>query len=205
MEQVVLGAKVREPSKKGGARKLRKSGGIPSVVYGHGAPVAVSVDATDFHRTYRGSQVNALYTLDIDGDSRDVLVKEIQENTLTETILHIDFYEVERGKLLKTTVPLHVVGSAVGVREGGLLEEHTHLFEIECLPKDIPVNISVDVSELGIGESIHLSDVTPPAGVRLLGSEEITIVSVNVLKSTETQEDEGDLDAEVSDEAEQVE
>ena len=105
-----------------------------------------------------------------------MLVKEVQKDIITDTIKHIDFFEIERGKTLRTTVPIQIEGSAAGVKEGGLLEEHLHSLEIECMPKDIPTFIPLDVSSLNIGDSLHVSDLKAPEGVKILSSLEVAIV-----------------------------
>lgn len=198
MEQKTLTAVLRKELKKGPTKQLRKAGKIPAVVYGHGEPVSIAVDAKEFNQNFSDIQANVLYNIDIEGDHRDALVKDIQEDILSESIKHIDFYEIERGKTLKTTVLIHIEGNAIGVKEGGLLEESTHSLDIECMPKDIPSHISVDVTNLKIGESIHVADLEIPEGVKILSAEDLTVVSVNILKSTEPVEAEEEVEEEAA-------
>lgn len=186
MQQTTITAELRTELKKGPTKQLRQAGKIPAVIYGHSAPVAVAVDAKDFNQKFSDIQSNVLFNIDINGDHRVTLVKAIQDDILTNAINHVDFFEIEKGKTLRTTVPVHVEGTAPGVREGGMLEQQTHSLDIECMPKDIPSNITVDVSKLAIGESIHVGDLEVPEGVKILAGEDLTLVSVTVLRSTET-------------------
>lgn len=206
MEQKNLAATLRMELKKGPTKQLRKAGKIPAVIYGHGEPISIAVDAKEFNQSFTDIQANILFDLDVEGDHRDVLVKEIQDDLLSDSIKHVDFFEIERGKTLRTTVPVHVEGTAAGVKEGGLLEELTHSLEIECMPKDIPSNITVDVSNLNVNESIHVSDLIAPEGVKILSPDDLTIVSVIILKTVEeettTDEDE---DEEATEETEETE
>jgi large subunit ribosomal protein L25 len=126
----------------------------------------------------------------MDGKQTEVLVKDLQEDIITETVKHIDFYEIEKGKVLKTHVPVRLEGNPVGVKEGGLLEQKIDQFEVECLPKDLPETISVDVSELNMGNSIHVGDVELPEGVKVLDAEDRTVVVVTAPKSEAVASDE---------------
>jgi large subunit ribosomal protein L25 len=134
------------------------------------------------------------------GETVDVLVKDYQEDLTKERITHLDFFEIERGKLLRTHVHLHLEGSPIGVREGGLLETLTHSLEIECLPRNLPERISVDISGLVIGQSVHVRDVTPPEGVTIRTPVDQTVCLVTVHKVVEekpavTEEEEAALAA----------
>jgi large subunit ribosomal protein L25 len=195
MQQTTIAAELRTELKKGPTKQLRSAGKIPAVIYGHSAPLAVAVNAKEFNQKFSDIQANVLFNIDIDGDHRVALVKAIQEDILSDTINHVDFFEIEKGKTLRTTVPVHIEGTAPGVREGGMLEQQTHTLDIECMPKDIPSNISVDVSKLSIGESIHIGDLEIPEGVKILAGEDVTLVSITVLRSTEEPTDEDATEA----------
>lgn len=192
MEQKTLSVVERKEFKKGPAKQLRKEGKIPAIVYGHSDPLHISVDAREFSKKFKVVTENTIIILDLDGKQMEVLVKDLQEDIVSETVKHIDFYEIEKGKSLKTHVPIHLVGNPVGVKEGGLLEHKIDQFEVECLPKDLPENISIDISELALGESIHVSDVTLPEGVKVLDATQRTVVVITAPKSAavETEESE---------------
>ncbi len=182
MEQKTLSAVERKERAKGANRRLRIAGKIPAVVYGHAGTAAVAVDEHEFGQKFKQISENTIINLSIDGKSHEVLLKDFQEDVLTGKIVHIDFYEVEKGRTLRTNVPVRISGTAAGVREGGVLDQGLHRIEVECLPKDIPDQIVVDVSALVVGDSIHVRDLAVPAGVRILNSEEQVVVSVTYVK-----------------------
>ncbi len=182
MEQKTLTGYERKELKKGPSRRLRREGKIPAIIYGHDTPKPISVDRKEFHAKFKNSSASTILTIKVGKKEYEVLVKGFQEDYIHEVITHIDFYELERGKLLKTKIPVHVEGSAVGVREGGLLEQRIHELEVECLPKDIPEVIVVDVSDLGIGESIHVRDLKVSEDVKVLNLPDQTIVSITSVK-----------------------
>jgi len=199
MEQQTLETSIRAERKSSQARRLRKAGKIPGIIYGHQEPVAITIDAVEFGRKFKHVSESTIITLKAGDKSYDVLIKDYQEDILTGKMLHIDFYEIERGKAVRTHVPLHVTGSARGTREGGILEHPLYEVEIECLPKDLIEHLVVDVSDLGIGDSIHISDVVPPEGVSILnsGDQIVAVCTVPAAEVTEDEESEEALDAEV--------
>lgn len=182
MEQKTLSADLRKELKKGRTRQLRKAGKIPAVVYGHAGTANVAVDAREFGQKFKRITENTIIRLTFDGSSRDVLVKDFQEDAVSGGIIHIDFYEIESGKLLRTNVPVRLTGNAIGVREGGLLEHRLHEIEVECIPKDIPEEISVDIVSLTLGQSIHVADLPAMEGVRILNTPDQVIVAVTHAK-----------------------
>ncbi|MDR1893363.1 MAG: 50S ribosomal protein L25 [Spirochaetales bacterium] len=184
MSDRLLNAELRRQFKKGPTRSLRKEGRIPAIIYGHQAPVAVSLDETLFHKSFKAIGANTIFDVDIQGDHRSVLVKDIQEDILSGKILHIDFYEIEKGKTLRTTVPLRITGASPGVKEGGVLEEHLHSLEIECIPAVIPGFIEVDVSRLKLNESIHVRDLEIPPDVRVLTGGEQAVIGVSLIRES---------------------
>ena len=170
---------------KGGAKRIRKEGKIPAVIYGHNAPVSISIDAREFSKKFHTVSENTIITLQSGKDSYDVLVKEYQDDILTSDILHIDFFEIERGKVLKTHVPVHTSGNAVGTKMGGILEIAIHDLEIECLPKDLPHEIVIDISGLELNASVHVADIKVPEGVKVLTPEDTTVLHISVPKKEE--------------------
>ncbi len=178
MEHVTLTFVVRTERKKGPAGRLRRQGKIPSIIYGHNEPVAIIVDAHEFGKTFKNVSESTIITLKSQDRSYDVVVRDYQEDIIKGKIQHIDFYEIERGKLLRTHVPVHVTGASVGVKEGGLLELVTHELEIECLPRDLPSGIAVDISELAIARSLHVSDLSGLGEVKVLASPDQVLCTV---------------------------
>ncbi|MFP4329967.1 MAG: 50S ribosomal protein L25 [Alkalispirochaetaceae bacterium] len=175
MEEKHLTGELRSEFKKGASRRLRTVGRIPAIVYGHDEPIAISISGREFHKEFHTISESTLIRLAIDGKERQVLVKDYQEDIIKGEVLHIDFYEVEKGKTLQTHVPIVLDGSPVGVREGGVLEHGIYELNIECLPKDLPGEIHVDITGMNIGDSIHVGDISAPEGVRILNSDDQTV------------------------------
>ena len=181
------------------SRRLRKSGKVPGVVYGasDGSSVSFAADARELRRVLVGS--GALIDLKVDGDTRPVILKEMQLHPVRGDLVHVDFVQVRLDEKIQTTVPLHAEGGedAPGVKEGGVLELPTHTLNIEALPTAIPDAITVDVSGLGMQETMHLSALTPPEGVEFLDNPEDTIIATIVIPSEEPAEPELEEEAEV--------
>ncbi len=182
MEHKTLAATGRSVGSKGANTRLRGSGKIPAVVYGRSASASVAVDEHEFSQKFKRVSENTIIDLAVDGESHDVLVKDYQTDAITGRIIHIDFYEVDKNKLLRTHVPIRVTGTAQGVRGGGVLDQNMHQIEVECLPRDIPEQISVDVTSLEVGDSIHVAHLEVLPGVRYLSGAEQVVVSVTYVK-----------------------
>jgi len=187
MEITQLIAEKREASNKGAARQLRRSGRIPAVLYGEGEPKAVSIDAKVWATRFQNVSSNTIVKLKIEKGEHNVLVKDTQYDILTGTTKHIDFYAIHAGQKLTTQIPVRLEGKAAGVRDGGILEQKIEVLEVVCLPKDMPEYFSVDVSNLKIGDSIHVGDIAIPAGVEVRAETNLTIVVITHAKAiTET-------------------
>lgn len=185
MPENVLKVELRETSGKGVARKLRQNGRIPGVLYGRGRsaqPVTLDPMLLDraLHRSEAG--MNTLFDLQVEGGSgaeRVVLVKELQREPARGTPLHADLYEVDLTATVEVDVPIHLVGTPVGVSmEGGIMDHAHRSLAVECLPRSIPDELTLDVRGLNIGDSLHVSDIAIPAGVELRDDPEISVVSV---------------------------
>jgi large subunit ribosomal protein L25 len=172
-------------------RKLRRTGQIPAIIYGHNKPVSISLDEHEFISKFKDMPENVIINLDMGSKKFDVLIKDFQEDILKGKITHIDFYEIEKGKLLRTRVPIHLHGTAIGVKEGGMLEHLLHEVEVECLPKDLPDSIQIDVSELQAHHSIHVKDLPPMEGVKMLSSldQVVCLVEVKAVVEEEVEEE----------------
>jgi large subunit ribosomal protein L25 len=187
-----IDVKVREEFGSRVSRRLRKSGQVPGVVYGapDGTCINFAVDARELRRVLVGS--GALIDLKVDGDTRPVIVKDMQLHPVRGELVHVDFVQVRLDEKIQTTVPLHAEGGeeSPGVKEGGVLEVPTHTLNIEALPTAIPDSITVDVSHLAMQETMHLSAVTAPEGVTFLDDPEETIIATIVIPSEEPEEPE---------------
>jgi large subunit ribosomal protein L25 len=185
MEAKQLNVEARQGGGKSVAGRLRSSGKIPAIIYGHTEPTAITVDAREFRTAFKRITENTIVELHLKGGVREVLVKDYQKDNLTGQILHVDFYEFEKGKALRTRVPIRLVGNPVGVKEGGILESLLHVLEVECLPKDLPEEIALDISELALDRSMHVRDLTLPPAVRALQSPDQVVCLVAHRKAEE--------------------
>ena len=192
MEQKILSVVERTEFKKGPAKKLRSEGLIPAVVYGHTDPLHISVNAREFSRKFKVVTENTIITLKLGDKDIEVLVKDIDEDIVTETVKHIDFYEFERGKTLKTHVPVRLTGNSIGAKEGGILEQKLSQLEIECLPKDLPESIEIDVTDLAMGDSVHIGDIKVAEGINIHHPETQTVVVVAAPKAEASNVEEGE-------------
>ncbi|HEX6060115.1 MAG TPA: 50S ribosomal protein L25/general stress protein Ctc [Gemmatimonadaceae bacterium] len=173
-----LTATRRDDTGKGVARKLRASGQIPAVIYGHNRePQSLAVPSRELERLLDHiSAGSTVIDLDIAGTTARTLIREIQRHPFKRQILHVDFQELVAGETVTVEVPLVIVGTAEGVRVGGgILDLVLREVEVECDPGSIPNHIDVDVTNLTIGHSIHVGDLTLPAGVTMITDAEQTI------------------------------
>ena len=206
MIQINLDAEVRTQGGKGVARKLRKAGKIPAVLYGpKNDPVSLSVNAHDFNKVLikaAGEQV--IFTLRLDGDERLALIKELQRHPVNDSVRHIDFYSISVEDKVEVEVSIKPVGKAKGVEiGGGVLEMIQRTITIRCLPLAIPKEIEVDISDLDVGDALHISDLTPPEGVEFTEPPETTLITVvgATVQAEEVEEEEELEEAEGAEEA----
>jgi large subunit ribosomal protein L25 len=178
MEQKTLSAVERKRLGKGESGRLRRNGKIPGIIYGHTQPKPIAVDEREFNTKFHHISESTIIELQVDDHAHEVLIRDFQEDVVSGRVTHIDFYEVEKGKLLRTNVSVSLKGAAVGVREGGVLEFFVHEIEVECLPKNLPEHIEVEVSDLALGHSIHVRQMAIPDGVRVLNSPDQVVCTV---------------------------
>ncbi|MBN1573159.1 MAG: 50S ribosomal protein L25 [Deltaproteobacteria bacterium] len=186
MEIEKLKISTRESSGKGAARKLRGSGMVPGIIYGYKTePLMIKTNTHDLKMTMKGLETtNPFFNIigeDEGGkrlDGNIVILKELQVHPLTREYLHIDLHKIDMEKELTAEVPIHFVGKPQGVKMGGILQEIRRQLEISALPADIPEYIEVDVSELNVGDSIHLGNIQLPKGCQTDTSVNYTIVIV---------------------------
>ena len=188
---VDLQAREREGRGKNAARRLRKEGMVPAVLYGDGSgeatALAVPTKVVDYTLQHFGD--NALYDVKLgDRDDLTARVVDAQRDAVTGKLVHVDFAPVDMRERIVVTVPLAVVGESPGVIDGGVLDQVAYEVEVESLPGDIPQEVTVDVSNLGIGENLTLADVELPEGVTLISGEEE--VAVTVTPPTEVSDEE---------------
>src|SRR4051794_39020196 len=177
-------------------KRLRDSGQIPGVIYGHKeAVVTVTLPKKDVvGHLNRGAH---LFDLSVDGKSEKVLVKEVQYDHLGLEVLHVDFARVSLDEKVELTVPLELKGTPKGEAEGGVLQQILSDLEIECLVTDIPAAIKVNVDHLGVNDSLHVSDLKLPDGVKALQDGDLIVATVKVIAEEATAEAEGTAEPEV--------
>ena len=184
MERVTLDVEKRERKGKGAARDLRRNNVIPAVLYREGTsqPIQISKrELTSFISRSGGEQV--VVNLNFADKTRQAIMKDYQIDPITSSLIHVDFQEILATEMLKIAVHIVTSGVAVGVkRDGGLLQHGIREIEIECLPDKIPGHVDVDVSPLGIGQSIHVGDLKLAEGIRVLTDPEELIVTVTSIK-----------------------
>lgn len=194
-EKVTLKAEPRSEIGKGAARALRREGYIPGVIYGHGEETtACKVDRNELEKLITSiAYESRLIDLKTDGGSKPVLIREVQFHPFRPQILHIDFLAVHKGEKIRLDIPIRVLGTAVGVKEGGILEHLRHEVEVRCDPDSIPEALEIDITELEVGDSLTIGDLRLPEGVDLLDDPATTILSVvppTIVKEPEPEEEE---------------
>lgn len=179
-QALTINARHRTERGKGAARSTRRAGRIPAVIYGHGRePESLSVSAVDFDKLLKDvSGGSTVIEVDVDGTKVTTLIRELQRHPVRRSIIHIDFYEIHAGEVITVRVPIHLNGIPEGVRNsGGILEQFNRELQIEVLPKNIPEVIDVDVTDLDLNDTIHVSDLNVPHA-KILDVETTTICSV---------------------------
>jgi large subunit ribosomal protein L25 len=182
MQHKQLNIELRSKTGKGISRQLRMADMVPGVVYGKGMdPMAVSIKYRELQSAMAGEGgQNNLITL-VGGGSLDqsmAIIVDLQRDALKGTYKHVDLHRVNMTEKLRVTVPIVLKGTAIGVKEGGLLDLAHHELHVECLPNNIPDHIEIDITDLAITHSIHVSEIQLPEGVKVLDNPKTPIVSV---------------------------
>jgi len=186
--QINIKAKVRDQFGKEANKRLRRGGFTPAVLYGNREKaLPLWFDTNDFLKKTHGEvHENVIFNLEIESDSNHkeekvkAIIKELQVEPIKDTLVHIDFYEMVAGKLISMEVPVESVGEPRGVKlGGGMLDHIKREVLVECLPKDIPESIKVDITNLDLGGAIHVRDLPTPEGVTFLDDPEGVIFSVS--------------------------
>jgi large subunit ribosomal protein L25 len=182
-----LSAELREGTGKGVARKLRAKDVIPAVVYGRKrAAQSISVSPDALQKLLRGvAGMNTLIDLTLAGKTATVLVKGLDRDPVRGRYLHADFYEVDLAQKVVVSVPVHLLGKAAGTDFGGILDHPLRELQIECLPREIPQRIDVDVSALQVNDSIHVSDLKLAPGLTIKTDGSLAVASVVLPESEE--------------------
>lgn len=182
MEQRVLTIEPREELGKGPSRRLRGKGRVPAVIYGKGIdPIAVSVDRKELSAAVAGAG-GQNHLISLKGvtalEGQLVIVADMVRDCLKGEPTHVDLHKINLAEKVRVKVPVNLIGTAKGVKEGGMLDFLMHTIEIECLASQIPEHIDLDISELGMGESFHITDVKVSDGMKMLEDQKATVVNI---------------------------
>jgi len=190
LEILELTSTARSAVGKGIARKLRKAGKVPGVLYGPGkAPVLLAVPTLSLERILKKKSAGrSIFNLSIQNGetaSRTVMIKELQIDPISKNFIHVDFYEIDMNRKIRIKVPVAIQGKAKGVENGGILQVIQREIEILCLPMEIPNVVDIDVTQLDIGDSIHVKDISLGGHIEIPSDTNFTVVTVVSPKAAE--------------------
>jgi len=182
MEEILLKAETRKGTGKGIARKLRRDGEVPAILYGRDVEsVPIKISAREWETLMRRVRKNVILTMELHSDKgvekRPVMIKQVDTGYLGDDVNHIDFLQISMERTVEVEIPIHLTGTAKGVINNGIVEQHLRSIMVECLPTQIPEQIELDVTNLDIGDSIHVSDISL-SGVKLLEHMDVAVVTV---------------------------
>ena len=183
MEQIQLRATVRKTTGNGPARVLRRGGQMPAVVYGRGSePILLSVNIKDLEQLLKNHNINqVLLNLVIENGksiAKSVLIKELQTDPATKSLLHVDFYEIDMLQKINVSVPVVTTGISKGVELGGILQLVRRELEVLCMPTDIPDSIEIDITDLDVGDSVHVEEIPLQGDVEISFDTNFTVLTV---------------------------
>ena len=193
MEQVSLTAELRTEYGKNAARKIRRAGSIPAVLYGQSTDtVALSLNLHQLKKVMssEGRESTLIDLIIGEGEvaqKKTVMLKELQVDPVKRSYLHADFYEIDMSEKITVPISIHLVGKAKGLEEGGILRQIKREIEVKCLPSEIPEHIEIDISELEIGKSVYVNKIELKEGVEI--TEDLNVVIATVLPPTVIKED----------------
>jgi len=201
---IIVKADVRETRGKNAARRLRSSGLLPAVLYGPGAEnVSLSLEKKDIFNILKSeSGENTLFKVAFDSEKHDVMIKDYQQDVVSDEVLHVDLIQILLDKVIRVNVHVELVGEAIGVKsEGGFVDFATREVEVECLPSDIPEQVIVDVSELHLHQAFKVEDLDEIPGVKVTTDPNTSLVliqapSVEEEEVVEEEPEEGEIMAE---------
>ena len=186
MEILRLNVETRQTKGKERAGQMRRAGQVPGVFYATGKDAAMlTLDAKEFRTQLskiKGAPLVKLASPTLELNDRLVILKEVQQHPVSGAFLHADFFEIDESKPLQTSIPLHFVGKAKGVVAGGALQTLQHSLAIECLPHDLPPAVEIDVSDLGIEDTVRIADLNLPDGVKATEDPHTALVAVQAIR-----------------------
>jgi large subunit ribosomal protein L25 len=180
---LTITAEKREALGKNASYRVRRQGRVPAVLYGEGlGTMALSLDKKDIISILKSDTgENTLFKVGLDGETWDAMIKALQVDPVSDELLHVDLIQISMDKAVHVSIPVEHTGEAVGVKaEGGFVDFVTRELEVECLPKDIPEQITIDISGLHLHQSIKVSDLVPPSGVKIITEPNTVLVLIQV-------------------------
>ncbi|MCP3955306.1 MAG: 50S ribosomal protein L25/general stress protein Ctc [Desulfobacterales bacterium] len=200
MELLELNAVTRTDTGKGQSRTLRREGRLPAVLYGPNTdPVMLSIDLGELEEIVKGGSAGqAILGISVDGtkEPRTAMIKELQVSPLSRDYLHVDFYEVDMKRKINVMVPVTTTGKCIGIEMGGMIQLIRRELEVLCLPGNIPEFIEIDITELNIGDSVHVEDVKLEGDIEIPHDVDFTILTIlsALMAEEEVEEDEDELE-----------
>lgn len=212
MELIELSAKTREVTGKGAARKLRSNNEIPAIVYGAKKdPEMLSINAIDFIKIIREhGSMGLFFNLNIDGDSgkkKSVMLKDMQMDTFSLNYLHVDLHEIDMSKTVTISVQVEAIGKSKGVKDGGILQIIRRELDVICKPTDAPDTIQIDITDLDVGDAVHVEDIDLGENIEIpheVNFTVITIIAPSLDDKEEGEEGEEVMEDEASPDAEKT-
>ncbi len=178
---LTIKAEKRDTGGKNAARRIRREGNVPAILYGPDVEnVSLALNKRDIFDILKSETgENTIFQVAIEKDKLEVMIKDYQQDVTTDELLHVDLFRISMDQEIRVSVPIVLTGDAVGVKaEGGFVESATREVEVECLPKDIPENIEVDISALHLNQSLKIEDLAPMEGVKVISDPQAMIVLI---------------------------
>ncbi|MEZ7893244.1 MAG: 50S ribosomal protein L25 [Candidatus Wallbacteria bacterium] len=190
MKQVTLKAEIRKTTGTGAINKIKSEGLIPAVVYGKGKDAtSLVLKKAEFEQTFKKNNVRAIYKLDVvDGTNqivKNTLIKEVQHDPIKLRVIHVDFYEYDEHKKIRTMIPVITKGTPIGLKSGGILTHVKSQIEVECLPIDIPEHVIVDVTNLDVHDSVRVTDIHFEKAIHVIDDPHDVVISIAATKAEE--------------------
>ncbi|MFW6238085.1 MAG: 50S ribosomal protein L25 [Halanaerobiales bacterium] len=189
MERLNVKVEAREETGKGAARRLRREGKIPGIIYGGDRdPLPLAVDPLDIRKKVNS---NVIFDLEIEGGEAEeevAMIKDYQKDVIKGNLIHVDFLKISMDEKIAVSVPVNIVGTSIGVKEGGVMQQLMREIDIEALPDDVPDEVDLDITELDVGDSLQVDDLDVGDSVEILNSPEDVIVTI-VTPSEEIEEE----------------
>ena len=206
MELIDLNATTRETTGNGPARRLRAAGKLPAILYGPDTdPIKLSVPISDLEKIFKTANIGqALFNIKIANgqtQTKMAMIKELQQQPVSGALLHIDFYEIAMDRKITVSVPIIPVGKSVGVEMGGILQVIRREIDVLCLPNEIPEDIEVDVTDLDVGDSLHVEEISVEGNIEIPAEVNFTVITV-LSPKIEEEEVEEELEEEEGEEVE---